>query len=160
MADKKLTAEERFSKLHEAAKRRDSYHIEAAKVELSEQIYLVMESAGVTEAELARRIGASRAYVNKALQGATNFTIESLVKIGRALEREFKFEFAINETEVELDADITYVTIEEPVEQPVVAVIGSAYGSNIYSFSDYKASKRVDLETAVQPVQEARYAAI
>ena len=93
MAEKKPTAAERFEKLLDASKEDGSYYIEGAKVELSEQIYLAMESAGVTEAELARRIGASRAYINKVLQGSTNFTIESLVKIGRALGREFKFEF-------------------------------------------------------------------
>jgi antitoxin component HigA of HigAB toxin-antitoxin module len=81
MAEKKLTAEERFNKLHEDAQKRASYHIEAAKVELSEQIYIAMEDNGVTEAELARRIGSSRAYVNKVLQGSTNFTIESFFNI-------------------------------------------------------------------------------
>jgi transcriptional regulator with XRE-family HTH domain len=35
----------------------------------------------------------SRAYVNKILQGSTNFTIETLVKIGIALGSQFKFEF-------------------------------------------------------------------
>jgi hypothetical protein len=35
----------------------------------------------------------SRSYVNKILQGSTNFTIETPVKIGIAPEAEFRFEF-------------------------------------------------------------------
>lgn len=66
--------------------------IEEAKVELSEQIFVMMEDKGITEAELARRLETSRAYVNKVLQGSTNFTIESLVKIGIALDCELKLE--------------------------------------------------------------------
>ena len=96
MSEKKPTVAEQFQTMLEEMKRHDSYHVEAAKVELSEQIYLAMESAGVTEADLARRISASRAYINKVLQGSTNFTIESLVKIGRALGQDFKFEFVPN----------------------------------------------------------------
>jgi transcriptional regulator with XRE-family HTH domain len=45
----------------------------------------VMEQQHVTRAELARRINSSRAYVTKVLQGNTNFTLESLVRIARAL---------------------------------------------------------------------------
>ncbi len=99
MTEKKLTAAERFQKMIDASKANGSYYIDGAKVELSEQIYIAMEDSGVTEAELARRIGSSRAYINKVLQGATNFTIESLVKIGLALGREFRFEFVPLETE-------------------------------------------------------------
>jgi transcriptional regulator with XRE-family HTH domain len=64
-----------------------------AKLEISEQVFQIMENKGISEAELARRLKVSRAYVNKILQGSTNFTIESLVKIGIALKAGFKFEF-------------------------------------------------------------------
>jgi transcriptional regulator with XRE-family HTH domain len=46
-----------------------------------------MEQQGVSKVELARRLCKSRAYVTKALQGNTNFTMPSLIKIARALNR-------------------------------------------------------------------------
>ena len=93
MIKKKLTAAERFQEMLVEAKQHDAFHVDAAKVELSEQIFVAMQESGLSEAELSRRLGVSRAYVNKILKGAANLTIESLVKIGRALGREFKFEF-------------------------------------------------------------------
>lgn len=81
------TVTERFADLFRKMEQTDAYHIDAMKVEISEQIYLAMERQGVSEAELARRLCKSRAYVTKALQGNTNFTIPSLIKIARALNR-------------------------------------------------------------------------
>lgn len=94
MAEKKLSPAERFKEMLDALKEQDSFYVDGAKVELSEQIYVAMEEKGISEAELSRRLGVSRAYVNKILQGSANLTIESLVKIGRALGREFRFEFS------------------------------------------------------------------
>jgi len=89
MAEETLhrTVTERFADLFRKMEQTDAYHIDAMKVEISEQIYLAMERQGVSEAELARRLCKSRAYVTKALQGNTNFTIPSLIKIARALNR-------------------------------------------------------------------------
>lgn len=93
MVKKEKPVAEQFKEMLERAEKRDSYHVEAAKFEISEQVYVAMQEIGMSEAELARRLGVSRAYVNKILKGAANLTIESLVKIGRALGREIKFEF-------------------------------------------------------------------
>lgn len=93
MSKKKLTAAEWFTEFGKELEQDGSLQIDAAKLELSEQIFQLMENKGITEAELARRLKVSRAYVNKVLQGSTNFTIETLVKIGIALKAEFRFEF-------------------------------------------------------------------
>lgn len=63
----------------------EAYDKEAVRDEISEQIHLVMTREGVKPAELARRLGKSRAYITKILQGNANFTIDSLVQIARAL---------------------------------------------------------------------------
>ncbi len=63
----------------------ETYDKEAVRDEISEQIHLVMTREGVKPAELARRLGKSRAYITKILQGNANFTIDSLVQIARAL---------------------------------------------------------------------------
>ncbi|MBP6003690.1 MAG: helix-turn-helix transcriptional regulator [Pyrinomonadaceae bacterium] len=96
MSGKKPIAAERFQTLIDDATQRDSFWVDGAKLELSEQIFEAMQDLGISESELSRRLGVSRAYVNKILKGTANLTIESLVKIGRALGREFKFEFAGN----------------------------------------------------------------
>lgn len=93
MAEETLhrTVTERFADLFRKMEQTDTYYIDGAKVEISEQIYLAMERQGVSEAELAHRFGKSRAYVIKALQGNTNFAIPSLIKIARALNRKVDF---------------------------------------------------------------------
>jgi plasmid maintenance system antidote protein VapI len=45
-----------------------------------------MIDAHVSGAELARRLGKSRAYVSKVLSGSENLTLESLAQLGHALE--------------------------------------------------------------------------
>jgi|GEM_PF-2664071 len=125
MNGKKLTSAERFANLTEKLKKNGRLQIDAAKLELSEQVFQAMENKGMSEAELARRLKVSRAYVNKILQGSTNFTIETLVKIGIALKAEFKFEFVSESDLVEsmpeanvLDAEIVYVDKDLPTEFP------------------------------------------
>jgi transcriptional regulator with XRE-family HTH domain len=102
-ATKQETVANRFAKLFEHFEQSESYHLDAAKVEISEQIYLAMEQQGVSKAELARRLGKSRAYVTKILQGSTNFTLESLVRIARALDCQLDLQFSPRHRASELD---------------------------------------------------------
>jgi transcriptional regulator with XRE-family HTH domain len=69
----------------EQLRRSETYDKESVRDEISEQIHRAMERGPVKPAELARRLGKSRAYVTKILQGNANFTIDSLVQIARAL---------------------------------------------------------------------------
>jgi transcriptional regulator with XRE-family HTH domain len=69
----------------EQLRKSETYDKEAVRDEISEQIHLIMAREEVKPAELARRLGKSRAYVTKILQGNANFTIDSLVQIARAL---------------------------------------------------------------------------
>jgi transcriptional regulator with XRE-family HTH domain len=75
-----------FSAIFERLEKSEEYELDALKVELCEQIYLIMEQEDIAKAELARRLKTSRAYITKLLQGSANFTLESLVKVARALE--------------------------------------------------------------------------
>jgi transcriptional regulator with XRE-family HTH domain len=45
-----------------------------------------MEEQKVSRAELARRLGTSRAYVTKLLGGNANFTLQTMTKVAMALE--------------------------------------------------------------------------
>jgi transcriptional regulator with XRE-family HTH domain len=87
MANRKhpMKASQRFAEMLQRAEGSETFQLEGIKVEIAEQIYLAMERQLVNKAELARRLGKSPAYVTKVLQGTTNFTLESLVRIARAL---------------------------------------------------------------------------
>jgi len=140
MSNKNLTAAERFAKLGENLKKDGRLQVDEAKLELSEQIFQAMENKGVSEAELSRRLGVSRAYVNKVLQGDTNFTIETLVKIGIALNCEFKFEFVEKDVDI-IDAEIVYIK-ERPISEPKFVSQPSGYKPNgFYNFGNYDYKK-------------------
>ena len=51
----------------------------------SEVIRALMESQGVSKAELARRVGKSRAYVTQSLGGDRNMTLSTLARFADAL---------------------------------------------------------------------------
>lgn len=80
------TSSERLQEFSNRIERSEMFDIEGAKFDISEHIYSMMERQTVSKAKLARRLGKSRAYVTKMLQGNANFTLESLVRIARSLE--------------------------------------------------------------------------
>lgn len=92
LANERKTTSEQFSDLLQRAEQSDAFQIDRLKLEISERIYATMKQQRTSNAELARRLGKSRAYVTKLLRGTTNFTLESLVRIGRALSCEVEFE--------------------------------------------------------------------
>lgn len=80
------TSSERLDEFAARIEQTEMFDMEASKFDISEHVFAVMERQGVSKAKLARRLGKSRAYVTKILQGNANFTLESLVKIARALD--------------------------------------------------------------------------
>lgn len=97
LSEHKTTAK-RFADLLQSAEQSDRFRIDGLKVEISEQIYQAMNQQGISNADLARRLGKSRAYVTKLLRGTTNFTLESLVRIGRALSHEVEINLVTKPT--------------------------------------------------------------
>jgi len=49
-------------------------------------IHAIMVRERITKTALAEKIGCSPAYISKILKGDANFTIETMVKISRALD--------------------------------------------------------------------------
>ena len=91
MIEKRLSS--RFAELMRQVHDSPTFKIEGLKVEIAEQIYLAMERNKISNSELARRMGKSRAYITKILRGNVNFTLETLVAISNALQMDIKFEF-------------------------------------------------------------------
>lgn len=79
-----------FKGLFTEARKDHAYWVEGAILEFTEDMARCMEEQGVSRSELARRIGTSPAYVTKILRGTTNFTLDTMVKVARALDCEFR----------------------------------------------------------------------
>jgi transcriptional regulator with XRE-family HTH domain len=58
---------------------------ESLAFKLSLEIKERMKEAGLSQTDLSRRLGVSRAYVSQVLAGKTNMTVLSLAKIAKAL---------------------------------------------------------------------------
>lgn len=79
----------KFSDRLREAKSKDSYWIEAAKLDFALEFTRLMKEKGVNKAEMANRLNTSPAYITKLLRGDANLTIESMVKAVRALNCDF-----------------------------------------------------------------------
>ena len=79
---------------------RRSFNRESVKEEAAYGIYSLMESQGVSRAELARRIGRNRSFVTKVLGGSHNFTLETLADLYFAFGRYVHFTTGQDLTEV------------------------------------------------------------
>lgn len=62
------------------------YWAEGAVLDFTEELAQIMEANNVSQAELANRIGSSRAYVSKLLSGEENLTILTMTKVSMALD--------------------------------------------------------------------------
>ena len=83
-----------FRDLYAEAEKGLAYQVEGAILEFTEELCRLMESQGVSRAELARRLDTSPAYVTKILRGTSNFTLETMVRAAQALGCEVKIRMA------------------------------------------------------------------
>lgn len=68
----------------ENAKQGDSYWVEKAKLGFAMALERWRRDSGLSNTELAAKIGTSPAYITKVFRGDTNFTIETMSKLARA----------------------------------------------------------------------------
>jgi transcriptional regulator with XRE-family HTH domain len=76
---------EQFNQMAEEARQSVGYWAEIPITEFTEDICRLMDEQGVSRAELARRLGTSRAYVTKLLGGDANFTLQTMTRVAMAL---------------------------------------------------------------------------
>jgi len=74
-----------FAKLLEEAKKRDAYWVADAVYTFTEELHDLAEVNKVSRVELARRLGTSPAYITKVFRGNANFTIDTMVRLSRAV---------------------------------------------------------------------------
>ena len=63
--------------------------LQDAKLAFAEQLEELLERRHISRADLARRLGTSRAYVTRVLRAEFNLTLETIIKIGLALDARF-----------------------------------------------------------------------
>ena len=66
---------------------------EKHKLGLGYRIFLAREQAGMSQGELAKKIGTRQSNISRLEQGNQNFTVEMLEKIAHALNFQLKIEF-------------------------------------------------------------------
>jgi len=75
----------RYDELRRRNERDPKYWVEYLKIVFSEDIGRLMDEKGMSQADLARELGVSRAYVTRLFHGTFNPTVETLVKVALAL---------------------------------------------------------------------------
>jgi plasmid maintenance system antidote protein VapI len=63
------------------------------KLMVVEELLKLMEEQGITRGELAKRMGVQPSRVTSMMTGANNFTIETLVRAGRAVGADIELRF-------------------------------------------------------------------
>ncbi len=74
-----------FAQHFAEARRHPAYWSYLTQLEFIDQIVEEMDAQNVSSAELARRMGTSRAWVSKVLRGENNLTVASMGKLAFAL---------------------------------------------------------------------------
>ena len=71
---------------------RKGYEEEKRKLDVGYQVFLTRTKLGMTQADLAHKIGTRQSNISRLEFGNYNFTVEMLSKIARALGAELKIE--------------------------------------------------------------------
>lgn len=79
-------------RLMENPEYRKLFAMEGLVTDAAELVARLMAEAGVNKAELARRLGTSRARVTQLLGGETNMTVRTLAELAFALGAEVKLD--------------------------------------------------------------------
>ena len=79
-----MTLSKQLKAFVDEAKQTDVYWVESAKLEFALALEQQRRAAGLSYADLAKKMGTSAAYISKVFQGDTNLTIETLAKLARA----------------------------------------------------------------------------
>jgi hypothetical protein len=74
-----------YSELIERAEGSTEFWRSVTALEFLKEVHLRMAELRINRAELARRMGHSKAYVTKLLSGNSNFTLITMIKVAMAL---------------------------------------------------------------------------
>ena len=75
-----------FAEMTEGYEGDPEFLLQDAKLAFAEQLEELLERRHMSRADLARRLGTSRAYVTRVLRAEFNLTLETMIRIGLALD--------------------------------------------------------------------------
>jgi transcriptional regulator with XRE-family HTH domain len=88
--DKSIANFDSFDELFQRVEKHTDYWVELAKLEFTEEVLARMKEAGVKKSQLAASLGAKPAFVTRLVSGHNNFTLETMVRVARALNCGFR----------------------------------------------------------------------
>jgi hypothetical protein len=88
--DEPFEAFSSFEELFQRAEECIGYWVELGKLEFTEEMLARMKERGVKKSQLAATLGAKPAFVTRLVSGHNNFTLETMVRVARALDCEFR----------------------------------------------------------------------
>jgi transcriptional regulator with XRE-family HTH domain len=88
------TDEKTFASLFEQAEQFSDYWRQMATLDFAEGLSRLMQEAGITRAELARRMGTSQAYITQVLRADGNFTLETMTRFAMAFDHRVSIHLA------------------------------------------------------------------
>lgn len=89
-----------FAELFGAAKQHDAYWVADTIYHFTKELHNLTEVNKISRAELARRLQVSPAYITKIFRGDVNFTIDTMLRIARAVGAKLHLHLAPDEHEV------------------------------------------------------------
>lgn len=85
------------------------YWVEYLKLVFGEEVGRLMDERGMSQAELARKLDVSRAYITRLFRGTFNPTVETLVKVALALDARVALHLH------SCHADVRWLDVSRPV---------------------------------------------
>ena len=122
-----MTLSKKLKAFVDEAKQTDAYWVESAKLEFALALEQQRRAAGLSYADLAKKMGTSAAYISKVFRGDTNLTIESMVKLARATGGQLDARILVGDVAAKAYSRAAAI---EPVSSALVAAeSGAAYSS-------------------------------
>lgn len=79
-----------FGKLFAELEKSDSYWAQKTIVDFSVELHKLMRLRKLSKKQFSQKLGTSQAYITKVFKGDANFTIDTMVKLVRALNGQMK----------------------------------------------------------------------
>lgn len=112
-------------KLADQVKQSLEFHQESAKLTFALELKRFLEREGLSNGDLAERLGVSRPMVSKLLRGDTNVTIETMVKASRTVGGSLFLKIVRDGCSVRL-FELAQAEMARGIEHRVVAKMGPA----------------------------------
>jgi len=124
-----MTLAERFSVLLEQAQASMAYWRDIAVTDFSRELQAkIKKQGGLSHAYIAQRMGTSRPYVTKLLNGGGNFTLETMVKLAMAVGSVVRIRLEDREDDVS-DTEAPLAKISSIAQHRAMRAIASPEGA-------------------------------